>query len=311
MENRITLFASSSIALNLIASLLSQKILACVVVTSRTDADATMLLQTLIQHKIPYFVFNEKEDKINLDILKQIDSNLALVFSFSHKLSSSILEHFKNDIFNIHASLLPKYRGSQPIFWQLKNAETHSALSLYRMSEHLDDGEIIIQKKFEIDSKDTYGILTAVVSQLVVNLTDDFLELFKKKGTNLRASAQIGDESKAPKIEQQDISIDWEKMTSEDIVNLTRACNPIFGGAQTVCKNASLNILEASVVDANNLGLDAGTILHIGYPEGLIVSTLSGTLRIDIISAPEGIFTGLRFSKRFGIDVGEKLTNMN
>jgi methionyl-tRNA formyltransferase len=309
MTPKITLFASSSVALNLIGYLLSKEILACVVVTSRIDADANLLLQTLIQHNIPYFVFNEKDDKANLEILKQVDSNLALVFSFSHKLSTSILEHFNNDIFNIHASLLPKYRGSQPIFWQLKNGETSSALSLCRMSENLDDGGIIIQKEFEIDSKDTYGILTIIVSQLVLNLTDDFLELLNKYGTTLNASAQIGDESKAPKVEHKDICIDWERMTSNDIVNLARACNPIFGGAQTKWKNSSISIVEATVVDMPNLGLKAGTILHIGAPEGLIISTVDSAVRVDIVSVPEGFFSGLRFAKRFRIDAGENFSS--
>ncbi|MDD2698367.1 MAG: formyltransferase family protein [Arcobacteraceae bacterium] len=309
MTPKITLFASSSVALNLIGYLLSKEILACVVVTSRIDADANLLLQTLIQHNIPYFVFKEKDDKANLEILKQIDSNLALVFSFSHKLSTSILEHFNNDIFNIHASLLPKYRGSQPIFWQLKNGETSSALSLCRMSKNLDDGGIIIQKEFEIDSKDTYGILTIIVSQLVLNLTDDFLELLNKYGTTLNASAQIGDESKAPKVEHKDICIDWESMTSNDIVNLARACNPIFGGAQTKWKNSSISIVEATVVDMPNLGLKAGTILHIGAPEGLIISTVDSAVRVDIVSVPEGFFSGLRFAKRFRIDAGENFSS--
>lgn len=305
MKPKITLFASSSVALNLIGNLLSKKILACVVVTSRADADANLLLQTLVQHNIAYFVFDEKDDKKNLEILKQVDSNLALVFSFSHKLSSSILEYFNNDIFNIHASLLPKYRGSQPIFWQLKNGETSSALSLYRMSENLDDGEIIIQKEFEIDSKDTYGTLTGIISQLVFNLTDDFLELLNKHGTTLSASAQIGDESKAPTVEHKDIAIEWESMTSDDIVNLARACNPLFGGAQTKWKDSLISIVEATAVDMPNLGLNAGTILHIGAPGGFIVSTIDSAVRVEIVSVPEGFFSGLRFAKRFRIDAGE------
>lgn len=306
MNYKITLFSSSSVALNLVSYLLSKELLACVVVTSRADADAQMLLQTLTQHNVPHFVFNENDDKQNLDILNQIKSDLALVFGFSHKLSSLILKHFNNNIFNIHASLLPKYRGSQPLFWQLKNGETSSALSLCRMSENFDDGEIIIQKKFDIDAKDTFGILAGTVSQVVINIVDDFLNILYKKEKILSASAQIGKATSAPKVEAKDIIIEWEKMSSSDIVNLTRACNPIFGGAQTVWKNSYLNILEATTVDMPNLGLKAGTIIHIGAPEGLIVSTIDSVVRIDIISVPDGIFSGLRFAKRFNIDAGDR-----
>lgn len=309
MKQKITLFSSSSVSLNLISYLISKKLLACVVVTSRTDTDANMLLQTLMQHNIAHFKFNEKDDKTNLDILKQLDSNLALVFSFSHKLSASILEHFNHNIFNFHASLLPKYRGSQPIFWQLKNGDTHSGLTLCRMSENLDDGEIIIQKEFDINNKDTAGILTGIISQLVLNLTDDFLELLSQHGTTLPASAQIGDISHAPQIQHQDICIDWERMSSFDIVNLARACNPIFGGAQTKWKDSYISIVEATAVDMPNLGLSAGTVLHIGYPEGLIISTIDSAVRIDIVSVPDGFFSGLRFAKRFNLDAGEKFSS--
>jgi len=309
MNHKITLFASSSVALNLVSYLFSKELLACVVVTSRADADAQMLLQTLTQHNVPHFVFNENDDKQNLDILNQVKSDLALVFGFSHKLSSLILKHFDNDIFNIHASLLPKYRGSQPLFWQLKNGETSSALSLCRMSESFDDGEIIIQKKFDIDGKDTFGILAGTVSQVVINIVDDFLNILYKKEKILSASAQIGEATSAPKVETKDIIIEWEKMNSADIVNLTRACNPIFGGAQIVWKNSYLNILEATTVNMPNLGLKAGTIIHIGAPEGLIVSTIDSAVRIDIISVPDGIFSGLRFAKRFNIDAGDRFSS--
>ncbi|MDC7248306.1 MAG: formyltransferase family protein [Sphaerochaetaceae bacterium] len=306
MNHKITLFASSSVALNLVSYLFSKELLACVVVTSRLDADSQMLLQTLSQHNIPHFVFNENDDRQNLDILNQVKSDLALVFGFSHKLSSLILKHFNNDIFNIHASLLPKYRGSQPLFWQLKNGEASSALSLCRISENFDDGEIVIQKKFDIDSKDTFGILVGTVSKIVINIVDEFLSVLNKEEKILSASAQIGKATSAPKVEAKDIIIEWEKMNSMDIVNLARACNPIFGGAQTVLKSFYLNILEATIVDMPNLGLKAGTIIHIGAPEGLIVSTIDSAVRVDIISVPDGVFSGLRFAKRFNIDAGDR-----
>lgn len=82
MNHKITLFASSSVALNLVSYLFSKELLACVVVTSRLDADSQMLLQTLSQHNIPHFVFNENDDRQNLDILNQVKSDLALVFGF-------------------------------------------------------------------------------------------------------------------------------------------------------------------------------------------------------------------------------------
>jgi len=308
MDNKITLFTSSSISMSLISYLLSKEILACVALTRRTDADANNLLYTLRQHNIPHFVFNDEDDNANIEILKQIKSDTAIVFSFPHKITNSVMEYFDNYIFNIHASALPTFRGKQPVFWQLKNGENKSALTLSKMVDKLDAGNIVLQKEFSIDPKDTHGILNGYISQAVVPLVEEFLELSKKHKKDIPASAQIGDSSKAPSVEQKDIKIEFKTMHSQEISNLARACNPIYGGAQTIWKNSIVSILEATPVDMPNLGLEAGTILHIGHPDGFIVSTKDAALRIDIVSVPEGIFSGLRFAKRFSIDAGDKLS---
>jgi len=313
INSKITLFTSSSISLALINYLISRNALACVVVTSRRDADAQILLQNIVQMNIPYFQYFDQDDNKNIEVLKKIDSNLAIIFGFPHKISENISEYFKSNIFNIHPSALPKYRGSQALFWQLKNGEKSIALTIHKITQIFDAGDIIIQKSFDIDPKDTMGIVMGIISQLVISLVDKFLSLLKQHNddnTKIPAIAQIGDVSLAPNIERKDILIDWESMTSNEIINLVRACNPIFGGAQTLWKSSYISVIEATIVDMPNLGLDAGYILHIGSPEGLIVTTIDGSVRVDIVSVPDGIFSGLRFAKRFKIDAGEKFTTI-
>ncbi len=310
-QNKIVLFTSSLMSLPLIGSLVSKNQLSCVVLTARNDMDTHTLVQWLTHNNVIFFHFDEKNENSNIDKLNQFDSKLALIFNFPYKLSKDFLSHFSNNIFNIHASYLPKYKGNQPVFWQLRNGETRTALSLCYIENELDSGEIILQYEFDIHENDTYGTLNSVLAQGVIPLVEEFFTLVKKDISNLPAIAQIGDESFAPKIEQKDIVIDWASMKSEEIINLVRACNPIFGGAQTMWRNSSISLLEVTSVDLPNMGLESGTILHIGYPEGLIVSTIDGALRIDIVSVPEGLFSGLRFAKRFHLDAGEKLATIN
>ena len=307
MENKIALFIASLNASNLISYLIQKNILSCVVVANQNNEDSHNLVQTLHHHKIPYFLYDEDESK-NIESLKNSGANIALSFGFSFKISSNIIDHFDGSIFNIHASSLPKYRGKNPIFWQLRNGEENSALVIHKITQNFDEGEIVLKKEFEIDYHDTFGILNGLVSQFVVNLVDQFLEEFNTNKT--LASAQIGDISQAKEVEQKDIIIDWKNMKSIDIYNLTRACNPIFAGAKSMWKDVMLNIFETTIMDMDNLGLEAGTIIHIGSPEGLIVSTIDGTIRIDLISVPDGTFSGLRFAKRFNMDVGEKLSTV-
>lgn len=309
MSLKIVLFTSSPLSLTLIGDLYSKESLSCVVIPAKNDSEIQNLAQILNENNIPFFYFNENDEKSNLELLDQVQCDLALVFVFPYKLNKKICIHFNHHIFNLHASSLPLYRGSQPLFWQLKNGESKSALSLCRLIESFDEGDIVLQYPFEINQHDTFGILAGVISQMAVSLVNEFITMTIKQGIdNIKAIAQMGESCDAPKLTQNDIGIDWKTMNAVEIVNLIRACNPICGGAQTMWKNSSLSILEATVVDMPNLGLDAGVILHLGYPEGFIVSTIDGSIRIDVVSVPDGLFSGLRFAKRFNMNAGEKLS---
>jgi methionyl-tRNA formyltransferase len=280
-----------------------------VILPSRNDSETQSLATLLSQNKMPFFYYDEKDQKTNFELLKQIQCDIALAYFFPFKFDVKLRSYFNDHIFNIHASLLPQYRGSQPLFWQLKNGESKSALSLCRLSEDFDEGDIVLQQPFDIDKQDTFGILMGTVSQMVISLVEEFLELISKQGIeNITALAQKGQSSYAPSLTQNEISIDWKTMNAHSIVNLVRACNPICGGAQTLWKNTGIAIMEATVVDMPNLGLEAGTILHLGSPEGFIVATIDGSIRIDIVSVADGLFSGLRFAKRFNIDAGDRLT---
>ncbi len=306
MHKKIVLFISSLNAFGLLNHLITKNLLSCVVVANKNDVDTHNLIQVLRQYKIPYFI-DQQDDAKNIETLKKVDGSLALSFGFSTKISKTIIEFFKEDIFNIHASPLPSYRGRNPLFWQLKNGEKRSALTIHKITENFDKGDIVLTKEFDIDAQDTFGILNGFISQLVISLTDEFLALLE---TTFSLTPQIGEKNLAKEVVQKDIIIDWDRMSTLEIYNLTRACNPIFEGAKTVWKNAMLSIYETTIMNMDNLGLEPGSIVYIGSPEGLIVTTIDGTIRIDLISVPDGIFSGLRFSKRFNIDVGEKFSTI-
>jgi len=307
MNKKIVLFISSLNAFGLLDYLVSKNLLGCVVVANNNSADTHNLVQVLTQYKLPFFL-DYQDDSKNIEALNQFNVNLALLFGFSTKVSVKIIEFFQGNIFNIHASSLPKYRGKNPIFWQLKKGEENSSLVIHKVTQEFDEGDIVLKKEFKIDKSDTFGILNGLISQLVISLVDEFLELYEKD--DLCFTSQIGEKSFAREVVQKDIVIDWEKMKSLEVYNLTRACNPIFEGAKCMWKNAMISIYEATVVDMDNFGLEAGTIVYIGYPQGLIVTTIDGTIRVDLISVPDGIFSGLRFAKRFNLDVGEKLSTI-
>jgi len=307
MHYKITLFTETLHSFYLLNFLHTNKLLAAVIIGQETRPESQQLIQTLKRSQIPYAIYLENEANM-LETLQTMDSDLALVFTFSSKISPSIVHHYNDNIYNIHASDLPLYRGKNPLFWQLRNGEELSALSFHKLTQTFDAGEVLFEQKFSINNNDTLGSLHAITAQLLVSATEQFLNQLSNQ--TLSASAQIGTISYAKEVVVQDLHIDWNTMDSSEIFNLCRACNPIFGGAKTMWKHSEISLLEVTPVDMDNLGLQAGTILYIGSPQGLIISTKDASLRVDTISVPEGIFSGLRFAKRFSIDAGEQFTSI-
>ena len=84
---------------------------------------------------------------------------------------------------------------------------------------------------------------------------------------------------------------------------------PCLTGPWLVWQQAFVGLLQATVVEHPAYGVPAGTVLHIGEPEGVIVASKGGALRLDILTITEGIFTGLAFAERFGLDAGVAFEN--
>ena len=309
MDKKIVLFTSSHLCLKLIEHLFSKNILEGIVLNEKLQESSALVINMITQMNIPYFQFDSVNDAKNIKELEKFNSRVGLAFGFSHKLSNEIIKHFNQNIFNIHPSFLPKYRGPQPLFWQIKNSEEKIALTIHKVTQDMDGGDIVLQKEIEIGLDNTIGMIYGIISMQLAHLVEEFIKLFKDK--SLVSNAQIGKPSNAPAIRQKDLTIDWKDMSSNQIAALVNACNPILGGAKTVWKNIYINILQTTAMDMDNLGLEPGTIIHIGSPEGLIVATKDGSIRLDIISIPDGVFSGLRFAKHFNIYVGEKFSSKN
>ena len=305
----ITLFLSSSITLPIVNMLIEKNILAGVVVTPRVDADSVNLEQQLQQANIPVVRYDSLNIEQTLLKVKAFGGNLGLVVTFSVKFPKEIIECFEYGMFNVHGSSLPAYRGSYPIFWPLKKQEQESAVVIHKIEEELDCGAIAVSYQFDIHPKDTFGTLSATIFQIVAVVINEFLELFELHNGEIPLTTQKGDVSKAPIPKQSDITIDWSSMGAKEIAALARACNPNFGGAQALWKGAYIGVMEATPVDVPSYGVQPGMITHIGAPEGLLVATKKGTLKIETVYMMDGIFSGQAFADRFSLDAGERFKN--
>lgn len=300
---KVVIFAASTVVIPVINQLVQQKQLAGVVLIERIDQDSHQLEQQLIQAQVPYVRYQPKAPEITVLQMQYWQVDIALVFTFSHILPKSILTQPKHGIFNLHASALPKYKGAMPLYWQIRNGETASQLSIIKMDESIDGGDIILQQPLVISPLDTLQSLYATVAQQSVELVKKLINLLASEDT-LPAIVQQGESSQAPLPLQQDLFIDWQTMTGNDISNAARAGNSILNGITLIWNNAYVGVLQATMIEHPTFGVPAGTVVHVGEPEGFIVATSDSAVRIDVIAISEGIYSGLAFANRFKVDAG-------
>jgi len=304
---KVVLFASSSIVIPTLNQLLQSQQLAGVVLSARLDGDTMQLQQQLEQAKIPHIRYQEDKPE---QVVHQIESwrgSCGLIFTFSHKLPLAVINAFECGLYNLHASDLPRYRGAMPLYWQIRNREGQGCLSMIKVEEGFDSGDVLLQQSLPLHPLDTLNSFGNTMASQSPEFVRHFFD--KLAENSLVAKKQTGEATLAPMPTQQDLLIDWQSMTGEEICALARAGNPLFNGAMLVWQQAFVGLLQATVVEHPAYGVPAGTVLHIGEPEGVIVATKGGALRLDILTITEGIFTGLAFAERFGLDAGVAFEN--
>ncbi len=174
--------------------------------------------------------------------LESFNADIFIVVSYGQILKESVLSIPKLYSVNIHASLLPKYRGASPIQYALLNGDKETGVTIIRMDETLDGGDIILQKEIKIDSNDYIENLSSKLSLLGSEAIIEFLNMQESKRIDFKKQDN-NNVSYAPKIKKEDGLINWSKKSYE-IVNQIRALSP-WPSAYTHFNNKILKILQA------------------------------------------------------------------
>ncbi|MCF6167299.1 methionyl-tRNA formyltransferase [Lutibacter sp.] len=199
-----------------------------------------------------------------IDKLQHLNANLQVVVAF-RMLPKVVWQLPKYGTFNLHASLLPNYRGAAPIHWAIINGETKTGVTTFFIDEKIDTGHIILQKEVAIDSDETVGQLhnklMHVGSKLVVETVSQIQQ------NTVKTHKQIAIESKlAPKIYTETCKINWDEPLAT-IYNLIRGLNP-YPTAWTMLVNNN----EKIKVKIYDVAKEAAT--H-HYKVGTVVSSKS------------------------------------
>jgi methionyl-tRNA formyltransferase len=192
--------------------------------------------------------------------LKGLRADLFVVAAYGQILPKTVLNLPKYGAMNIHASLLPKYRGSAPIAWAILNGEKKTGITTMLMDEGMDTGDILLQSEISIHEEETTEALHDRLASLGAQLLSETLE--KMKRGEIHPTPQ--DHSKAtyaPVLKKEDGRILWIK-GAEEIDRQVRAFHP-WPGAYTEWQGQILKIYKGEVTEGKAAG-KAGTVLWVG-----------------------------------------------
>ena len=162
-----------------------------------------------------------------IEQLKAIKPDFICVVAYGKILPKEILEIPALGCINVHASLLPKYRGAAPIQWAVLNGDKTTGVTTMYMDVGMDTGDMILKEEVEIGKEETTGELWIRLSKIGGEL---LVETIKQIEQGIAPRKVQGEEfTMAPMLEKQMAKIDWEKQDANQIHNLIRGLDPIMG----------------------------------------------------------------------------------
>jgi len=175
---------------------------------------------------------NLKNEAFNKD-LKALKADLQIVVAF-RMLPKMVWQMPKYGTFNLHASLLPAYRGAAPIHWAIINGETKTGVTTFFIDDKIDTGEIILQEEMTIQNNETVGTLHDKLMYLGSNLVATTVDLISTEKVTTTKQPNL-EEKTASKLNPENCRIDWTD-SLDNIYNKIRGLNP-FPAAWTIIKN--------------------------------------------------------------------------
>ena len=216
---------------------------------------------------IPTLQPNNLRDREFLDTLLKLNPDVLVVVAF-RILPVELFSLTRFGAINLHASLLPSYRGPAPVQWAIMNGEQTTGLTTFQIDNGIDTGNILLQRSLEIEDSETAGELLKRLADLGAQVVAESLDGLEKG--KLEALTQVSSQSShAPKITPDILPIDWNN-PAQSIVNKVRGLSPT-PSAQTYYKGKLIKLFRAQSVELVSSDLKPGTILKANSKDGLFV----------------------------------------
>lgn len=233
--------------------------------------------QYCLQNNIKLFQF-EKLNRDGEQDLKALNADMFITASYGQIIKQNILDIPRLGIFNVHASLLPKYRGSSPIQWAIMNGEKVTGVTIMKTELGLDCGEMYLKKQIAIDDNDTSSSVFKKLATLGVECIIEFLnnfDYYKAHGTPQNEAEM----SYYPMLKKEDYLLDFN-MPTTNFINKVRALENCY----FIYKNMRFKVLQTKPAQGSAA---PGKILSCNAKTGFVVATKDGAVEIETIQ-PEG-----------------------
>ncbi len=242
-----------------------------------------------------------------VETIRHWDADLLVVADFGQILSPAALETTRLGGINVHASLLPKYRGAAPVAWAIYHGEVETGVSIIQMTPLLDAGGVISQRAIPIDPNETAMELEGRLSLLGGEMAIEAIDLLE------RGEARVVPQekelvTKAPRLKKEDGRIDWRR-TARQIHDQVRAMNP-WPIAYThwpalESPESRLQVVRTQIAETSP-NASAGQVVSTGK-EGLIISTGEGGLAlVEVKPAGRKGMSGEEFARGARIEAGDR-----
>jgi len=234
--------------------------------TNVNEKDPAKLIASKNNIKNFTWISNNKDMEEALSVVR---ADLFIVTGFPHIFSKSIINLPKLGVINLHGGKLPNYRGSSPINWALINGDKIITISILKMIEEIDAGEILAEKSFKISDKDTAKSVLQMALKAFPSLLYKSIIKIQKVGKISGKKQNKKNVNYYPLRSPDDGFINFEVMKSQQILNLIRGLTPPFPGAFGILNGRKVFLLEVKKISIKFCGIPGKIYLVRGY--GLII----------------------------------------
>lgn len=226
-----------------------------------------------IENNIPFFQPEDIRSNEFLDRVHQFNVDIFLVIAYGKKLHRDLLYLPPKHSYNLHFSLLPRWRGAAPVNWAILSGDRETGLTIMKMDEGLDTGDIVFQKSIPIYENETASELFTRIIEKGKPFLIDALNKIEIGNITLKKQEE-GKATYAPPLKKDDGYINW-RLSAYEIHNKIRALQP-WPSAFTFYRTKRIKILKSLIISEKG---EPGKIIKI-EKDGIVVATKEGAIKI-------------------------------